>query len=204
MADKITDLLATLNLNYKELGDMGFDPVFIEDYLNSVRNSFVLANESQVDRDEIESNTQRLDIAEPKIQSNTDRLDIAEPKIQSNAYRLDTAEPIIADNTNRLDTVEPIAAANASAIALASGQLVGNLDFATPAVGGVVLLAALISDLTQITTADIGAAPATYDQAYTQSVTDLTNENKAKINEIVLKIKEIIAGQIVAKQMSAT
>lgn len=218
MAAPITDLLDTLNLSYKELGDMGFDASFIEDYLNAIRNTFILATEAQVDRDNIVSNTQRLDVVEPKVEqngldiallkpvvaSNTDRLDIAEPKIQDNTDRLNIAEPIITDNTDRLDIVEPKVTANAAAIALANGQLVGNNDFATDAVGGVVLLAALVADLTQIATVDISAAPATYDQAYTQSVTDLTNENKAKINNIVTKVNAIIAGQILAKQMSAT
>lgn len=197
MADKITDILSTLNLDYRELGIMGFDPVFIEDYLNSVRNSFILANEAQIDRDNIVSNTERLDIAEPKIQSNINRLNLLEPRVTQN--EADIAQNVldIQQVNDDLDTHEALTSAHG-----VTGNNVGTGDYCTLSAGGVVNLAALVADLTQITTADIGAAPAAYDQVYTQLVTDLTNENKAKINEIVLKINAILSGQITAKQMS--
>lgn len=83
-----------------------------------------------------------------------------------------------------------------------TGDNVGNEDYCTEVLGGVVDLAALIADLTPIVTVDIGAAPVAYDETYTNSVTDLTNENKAKINEIVTKVNDLLAGQILAKQMN--
>lgn len=121
---------------------------------------------------------------------NRDRLDLLEPRVTTN-------ETDIQNNTDNLDTHELDTGAHG-----VTGSVVGTGDYCTLVLGGVVDLAALVADLTQITTTDILAAPATYDQAYTQTVSDLTNENKAKINEIVDKVNEIIAGQIAAKQMS--
>lgn len=214
--DKVTAKLDTLALSYREMSNFGFNAEFVRDYLEQIRNILLIAGSTDEVVDQVNFNTERLDILEPIVSdnvlrldalepivaSNTLRLDAIEPIVNSNTNRLDIVEPIVSDNTDRLDIVEPVVSANAAAIALANGQLVGNMDYATVSVGGVVDLAALVSDLTQIATADIGAAPAAYDQTYTQSVTDLTNENKAKVNEIVLKVNEIIAGQITAKQMS--
>ena len=50
-----------------------------------------------------------------------------------------------------------------------------------------------VDSTVNITTADIGAAPTAYDQAYTQSVTDLTNENKAAINQLASDLNDAIA-----------
>lgn len=200
MADSVISKLQTLSFSYREMEQMGFNAQFTEDYLNQLQNMVLVANEIDIDKAAIESNTLRLDIVEPIVTDNTGRLDIA--------------EPIIADNTDRLDIVEPIAAANAAAIALASGQLIGNEDFATDLIGGVVNLMALVADavdsLAEITIVDIGAAPALYDQTYTQSVTDLLNDTKAKHNQlridlnlVVTQLNELLANSITAKQMAA-
>lgn len=207
----------TFAFSYKELAELGFDGNFVQDYLDQVKNIQEVAesNDEVIDqvntntadiaqnKQDIQANSDRLDIIEPIVADNTDRLDIVEPIVSDNTDRLDVVEPIVADNTDRLDIAEPKITANTDAIALATGQLVGNMDYATTSIGGVVDLAALVADLTQIATADIAAAPVAYDQTYTQLVTDLTNENKGKINEIVLKVNEIIAGQILSKQMSS-
>lgn len=228
--DKVSAFLDTLALSYREMNEFGFNAQFTQDYLEQIRNILLISGKTDEVIDRVNENTDRLDILEPIVADNVFRLDTLEPIVANNVLRLDVIEPIVANNTNRLDIIEPIVADNtirigdletgvsdnsdrldiiepivtdnAAAIALANGQLVGNMDYATASVGGVVDLAALVSDLTQIVTPDIGAAPAAYDQTYTQSVTDLTNENKAKINEIVTKVNEIIAGQISAKQMS--
>ena len=47
----------------------------------------------------------------------------------------------------------------------------------------------LESSIVAIATVDVGAAPALYLQAYAQSQTDLLNEIKAKVNEIIADIK---------------
>lgn len=133
--------------------------------------------------------------------------------ISTNATNIGGLQNAVASNSSRIDAVETLSGDNETAIsdhvALTSahgvsGSNVGTGDYCTPLVGGVVNLASLVADLTEITTADLLPAPAAYDQTYAQLAADLTNENKAKINEISLKINELILGQITAKQMSAT
>lgn len=112
----------------------------------------------------------------------------------------------IAENTTNIE-------ANAQAIVLlansldahinafqahgSNGDIVGFDDLADESTVGLVKRMAYIADAVEttvdITTADIGAAPATYDQDYTQSVTDLTNENKAAINQLASDLNDAIA-----------
>lgn len=70
-------------------------------------------------------------------------------------------------------------------------------DLATELLVGLVKRMASIADAVDssvdIVTPDIGSAPATYDQSYTQSVTDLTNENKAAINQLASDLNDAIA-----------
>lgn len=77
-----------------------------------------------------------------------------------------------------------------------NGNIVGFEDLATEAVVGLVnrmqsVELASYSTAT-ITTDDIGDAPSSYDQTYTQSVTDLTNENKAAINQAIADLNSLI------------
>lgn len=78
-----------------------------------------------------------------------------------------------------------------------NGDIVGFNDTATESTVGLVARMASIADAVEtavdITTPDIGTAPAAYDQAYTQSVTDLTNENKAAINQLASDLNDAIA-----------
>ena len=115
-----------------------------------------------------------------------------------NELRIGAVELLTSDNSGNLTDHENLGTAHG-----VTGDNVGTGDYCTASTGGVVDLAALITDLNQIATADIAAAPVAYDEAYTNTVASLTNENKAKINEIVVKINEILLGQITAKQMSA-
>lgn len=96
-----------------------------------------------------------------------------------------------------------------------TGDNVGSEDYAQALIGGVVLLASLVNDASQtssaIATADIGAAPATYNQAYAQQQTDLINECKSKINalvtdagDVITQLNDLIAKMKTAKQMSTT
>ncbi len=86
---------------------------------------------------------------------------------------------------------------NASQAHGSNGDVVGFNDLADEAIVGLVKrmasIANAVDSTVNITTADIGAAPATYDQAYTQLVTDLTNENKAAINQLASDLNDAIA-----------
>jgi len=86
---------------------------------------------------------------------------------------------------------------NASKAHGSNGNIVGFNDIADELFVGLVKRMASIADAVDttvnISTADIGTAPATYDQAYTQSVTNLTNENKAAINQLASDLNNAIA-----------
>lgn len=94
-----------------------------------------------------------------------------------------------------------------------TGVNIGAEDYAQTLVGGAVLLAIKVADATQtsvaIVTADVGAAPVVYDQTYAQSQTDLINENKATINNLVTDVSTLttqlnafLSAVQTAKQMS--
>lgn len=132
---------------------------------------------------------------------NEGRLDVAEPKIEQNISDIEQNAQDLQDHEN-----ETLAHG-------ATGDIVGNLDWCTATIGGVVLLADLVADsvdsAAEITIADIGAAPATYSQTYTQSVTDLLNDTKSKhnqlladLNDVVTQLNLLLASLISAKQMS--
>lgn len=115
----------------------------------------------------------------------------------------------IQTNTDNLQVHENSASAHG-----VIGSNVGTGDYAQLAIGGTVLLSSLVSDAIDstatIATVDIGSAPATYDQAYAQSQTDLINETKAAHNQLVTDlnssiavINSTLAAMIAAKQMAA-
>lgn len=94
-----------------------------------------------------------------------------------------------------------------------TGVNVGTEDFCTELVGGVALLSEIVADAVastqEITLIDIVAAPASYDQAYTQLMADMANDTKAKHNQLVVdvnaaitQINDIISKAKTAKQMS--
>ena len=94
-----------------------------------------------------------------------------------------------------------------------NGNIVGFNDFADELTYGLVKRMALISNAitsaAEVTVADAATAPATYNQAYTQSLADLSNDNKAAINQVITDfnnavavINEIITNSKTAKQMS--
>ena len=84
----------------------------------------------------------------------------------------------------------------------ATGDIVGNEDFAQAAIGGVVLLASKVDELTQ-NTVNVANAPAAYDQAHTQSLVEAINSLASKQNDIIGKINEFIQSQQNAKQMQS-
>ena len=82
----------------------------------------------------------------------------------------------------------------------ATGDIVGNENFAQASIGGVVLLASKVDELTQ-NTVNVANAPATYDQAHAQSLVEAINSLASKQNDIIGKINEFIQSQQSAKQM---
>lgn len=82
-----------------------------------------------------------------------------------------------------------------------NGKILGANDYAQELVGGVVLLAAKIDDLTAATI-NVTDAPAVYDQNQIQGIVDAVRSLATKQGDIINKVNEIIQGQVTAKQMS--
>ena len=96
-----------------------------------------------------------------------------------------------------------------------TGDNVGNEDFSSSLIGGVVLLMNLVADAVasteEITLSDLVAAPVSYDQSYTNLQSSLINDVKAKhnamladLNSSIVQLNELISSSITAKQMSPT
>lgn len=153
--------------------------LLIKDYQGILQDFVFLAND--------------LDLFDERIIQNVDDIAINVDNIQTNADNF--------DNHNTSNSQHGV-----------TGDNVGTEDFCTVLVGGVVLLMELVNDAvasTQtITVPDAIVAPGSYDQVYTQSVTDLANDTKAKHNQLVIdlnaaitQINDLIAKAKTAKQM---
>lgn len=147
----------------------------------------------------IAANKEAIEANALAIAQNAEDIAINSEAIIQNALAISENADDIADNAaaivllaNSIDSH-----INASQAHGSNGDIVGFNDTATESTVGLVARMASIADAVEttvdITTSDIGAAPATYDQAYTQSVTDLTNENKAAINQLASDLNDAIA-----------
>lgn len=94
-----------------------------------------------------------------------------------------------------------------------TGENIGNEDYCTSLVGGVVNLSALVSDAVDSTVnvvePDADAATLLYSQLVAQTNVDLTNELKSSVNQLttdlnaaITQINDLIAQQKLAKQMA--
>lgn len=168
----------------------------------------------------IDDNIEDIDDLVKAIEANIIAIASNKEAIEENALAIAQNSEDIAANTesiiqNALAIAQNTSAisANASAIILlansldthinaseahnSNGDIVGFDDLADESVVGLVKRMASIADAidstVNIVTPNIGAAPAAYDQAYTQSATDLTNENKAAINQLASDLNDAIA-----------
>lgn len=170
------------------------------------------------------------------IQSNAEAIQVNSDNIQTNAENIQTNADNIAQNSadivqNALGIAQNAIniQANVDAILFLSnalsdhvnafeahgsnGDIVGFNDLADESTVGLVLkmteVSGAVATTVNIVTADLGAAPATYDQTYTQSAADLTNENKAAINQLatdlnaaITVLNNLIAASKAAGQMT--
>ena len=81
-----------------------------------------------------------------------------------------------------------------------TGNNVGTEDYAQELIGGVVLLAANLAELTH-SFSSLTNAPVDYDQTYMQSVVDAVNSLGTQQGDIITLLNEVISGQKDAKQM---
>lgn len=167
----------------------------------------------------IDENIEDIEQLVAAVEANIIAIAANKEAIETNALAIaQNAEDIAANTESIIQNAMAISknasdiAANASAIVLlansldnhvnafqahgSNGDIVGFNDLADETTCGLVKRMTSIADAVDstvdITTADIGTAPATYDQAYTQSVTDLTNENKAAINQLASDLNDAI------------
>tara|TARA_Y100000310_G_scaffold240718_1_gene244595 strand:- start:570 stop:1133 length:564 start_codon:yes stop_codon:yes gene_type:complete len=133
--------------------------------------------------------------------------DTLEGRIQTNEEDIQTDKDDIQTNADNLET--HVTSDSEHGV---TGVNVGTEDFCTEILGGVVLLMELVNDAVdstqEIVLTDIAAAPASYDQAYTQTLADMANDTKAKHNQLVLdlnlaiaQLNDLIAKAKTAKQM---
>ncbi|QZI87774.1 hypothetical protein PODOV050v2_p0009 [Vibrio phage 66E30.1] len=143
-------------------------------------------------KEEIEANSLAIAKNSEDIAINSEAIVQNALAIAENKTNIEANAQAIVLLANSLD-----AHVNASQAHGSNGDIVGFNDTATESTVGLVArmasIAYAVETAVDITTADIGAAPAAYDQAYTQSVTDLTNENKAAINQLASDLNDAIA-----------
>lgn len=133
---------------------------FIKDYIASKTNSQALLE--AIDKNTVDIEQLFLDLA------------ATDDALAALTIRVTNAEGEI--DTLQIDLTNHIADTIAHG---ASGDVVGNLDYAAASTGGVVWLATAVGDaLDSATTppSSVGAAPAAYNQAYEQTQADAIND----------------------------
>lgn len=162
----------------------------------------------------IATNTSNISTNAAAILVNIANISTNAANISLNTASIATNTSDITDNFNALVTVTSDLSTHVSDDSAhgVTGDNVGNEDFCTLSVGGVVYLAAKVTIATgstsTVTLADVGAAPITYTQIYAQEQTDLINDLKAKhnaleadFNNLTAKFNALLSSMQTAKQM---
>jgi len=190
--------LTTIDLNAEELKRIfGVSDPGIIYLLELLSNIKLLASISDVDAEQVALNTINITVNGLAIDGNSTSITNLSIIVGGNVTDISDLTLVVGTNTTdigtnagNLTTHEALTTAHG-----VTGDNVGTLDFCTTIVGGVVLLSTLIADAAvtaaTIATADVGSAPATYDQTYTNSQTDLINECKATINALVTDVTDV-------------
>ena len=128
-----------------------------------------------------------------------------EQRITDNKSTNDTQDFNIQSNTDAIGTTNSNLTNHTGSNSQhgVTGNNVGTEDYCSLTVGGVVLLATEVAELTY-TPITIANAPATYDQAYAQAQTDAIKSVSTQLSALYDKVNEIIQGQITAKQMDSS
>lgn len=133
----------------------------------------------------IESNTNDLKLVNNKVAGIDKKVKDIDIDVEQNKQDIATNKQNLEDHENETSAHGVI------------GNNVGTEDYCTDSIGGVVLLAANISELT---TYSAPAAPAAYDQTEEQAFRDGVQD---ELNKLINKVNELIQGQIAAKQMGS-
>lgn len=118
--------------------------------------------------------------------------------IEANASAIEATNAQITENTNAISTTSSNLSSHVGVNSAhgSNGAIVGSNDFATNSTAGLVKsmssLAVLAASTANITIPDLASAPATYNQAYMQSVATMANEAKLKINQLTADLNATI------------
>lgn len=118
------------------------------------------------------------------IDGTIDTLDEAIAQIIQNAFDIDENAAAISDHAGLTE-------AHGS-----NGAVVGKSDVATELLVGLVkqmaVVANAVQSIVEVTSTDIAAAPAAYDQTYTDTIVTLSNELKSDVNQLVTNLNSAI------------
>ncbi len=174
--------------------------MFARDYAAIKGNISAAVTATEGNTETIVSLDARLDIAEGQIVTILGRLTAIDGEIDT--LQADVAQ--VAD-----DLADHVAAQSAHG---ATGDIVGTGDYASPTVGGVVLLGAAVANAVASAVtppASVAAAGATYAQVYAQSQTDAINALSTAVgtlvtdlNAVVTQLNALLASERTAKQIA--
>lgn len=187
---------------HRSLYPANWPKVLVEDYdskTNGINEIAEVANEAnetanaEVGKNEaqdkaIENNRQTIDTVAENVQLN-------KQQTSKNTRSISENKQGIADNKKVIN--EHVADNSAHG---AIGNIVGNENFAGETVGGVVLIAANITEIEKLTL-EIPPAPGEYSQEYMQTIANGINSLVTKQSDIITLLNEILRGQKDAKQM---
>lgn len=139
---------------------------------------------------ELNQLTIRVQIAENDIDAIEIRLDQAETDISDIDSRLTTAEGDLATVTSDLSDHEADQSAHG-----ATGDIVGTNDYCTTSIGGTVLLAEAVADVTPVSVSAAitpAAAGAAYVQADAATWVNALFEHRTNINQLATAVSNLI------------
>lgn len=141
----------------------------------------------ELNRKSINTLSENVGILNQKTSANSQQ-------ISANAKGVSDNKQGVAANKQEIDTHTQSNSAHG-----VTGNNVGTGDYAHELVGGVVLLASALSEITS-SFAPVEDAPDSYDKAHIQSLVDAVNSLGSKQGDIITLLNQVISTQVTAKQ----
>ena len=173
------------------------DPALREFFFNSSIDLTNISDSTNENNDNIKKNSENITKNTTKITENTQNIEFNRKNIESNTQKIEINRQNIESNKQELDTH-----VNSKSQHGATGDIVGNQDFCTDVLGGVVLLCDSVTKLDIIQPIEIPPAPESYNQDYFNNLATAVNNNHAVLIKLVEKVNEIIDKQVAAKQIA--
>lgn len=173
------------------------DPSLREFFFSSTGDLTNIADNTNSNNDKIEENSKNIAENTTKITVNTQNIEKNKEKIKENTQAIDNNKQNIELTKQELETH-----VNSKSQHGATGNIVGNQNFCTDVLGGVVLLCDSVKKLDIIQPIDIPSAPESYNQEYFNNLAMAVNNNHIALIKLVEKINDIIDKQVAAKQIA--